>query len=1356
MAIELAGINLTRIHKVATMEVADYASHRIPGLNGNVVQNMGRESVRLQIEGIFYGNEATDNLESLRDVYKAREPVDFLAEIVGQAYFSQVIIERFEVEQAAILPDQYSFLLTIAEFVPPPEPESGLGFPDVDLDIGLEALDFMDLIQLPDLLSIPDFFDPTEQLGSVLEGVNTALGPLSGEDGPAQQLNSFFGEPESSTRSLSRGPDDQSDSIFVNIEVSLNADSLLGMIAGQLDFLGSADISLTDLANNPPEGILDLGNFFNNLSLPDIDVSNLLQEGFSAIGQLIPTDAGAFTGSLDGALGDFFGNLDVDLTAKISAVIDAFEAVKGLIELGHPLAEVEGEAEVEVRFRGLRGPDDTPDETLQALQAVRDYLDQLPDPLSVENLLEWILEGLQNMPREKIGLRYVPILDELRDKLETVLAWEDMTGADIGTHMAESVEKVEAAVLHNFITDGAEKIANQLSGTVDFIDSYTLGNTLNALKTGIEELSQMVQDGNLTGASERISNLEGLKTLLLSRTTSIDQQLFNGQVEDINRELTLVGDTLEDRMLQLIGDLNPPSDLPVLSLFIAPLNQAFDEIGLNDLNTRIQEILATFRSYIDQLNLSAISDTLTDVIDTASDAVNGLRDILIQATVEITAALDTVEEAIDDIGVEQLIDGMKNALEEFQEIIENGVEAIFGPVRDFLLSIFAELNNLLIQFNPAILVEELQRILQALTSVLSDPRLLDTIDLLRSVLDNVNQELGKFSFKPVTDVVVDAIGVVKEALKLATKLPLPDSLKEDLKKALEQIPRTIDPTVDAINEGLDEIIDEGPKPVLEAVRDQPAKLVELVESFSPADYIGENLTKPYQDFLDKMDDFELVKLLEPVNAEIDKVKAEIQETIDPVKLMEPLEAGFQELLGLLDLFDPQELIQPLQEKLTEGIHAITDNLPLDIANEAFDQIAEVTEVIQGVLDKATGFRDLLSDIQSRLAGLANAENQVRDFGITIANRLDGLDNLDPFFEAINSLGEQLDEIKAAPLLAILDQSMDTVIALLDTLQPQQKLVDLVGVHRAFPTATLEAMPDSTEKNLILGFLENFDPLEESYSVPLQKLEDWKTDLSSRKMLIHEAFSDWDSRFHGPNSPLNELRYQGTTLDEVKTLISETVNQQLTETLAPVFRIVDHLQTFFDNILTELVALINAVEAQVQEILQVGEALEELRQAINGLVDTLENFDITFLADEIEDIFNAIREKLEAISPNRIATIVKEAFDNLLAIFDLNTLLGVEALDAEYQQLVDFLKENDPTRLLAEVVQPEYDKIPEFLKRFDFSEPINLFIAILEALQLELETELGRTADAYEEMVQAVPSEFSGSLSANVNVQITAG
>lgn len=189
MPIELAGIRLERIHKVAALEQAAFVHHRIPGLEGNIVQEMGRDSVRLQIEGIFYGPNAKDDLATLRTAYKKREPVDFLAEIIGQAYFAQVMIEGFQVLQQAREPEQFGFVLAVAEFVPPPEPEAAPTL-SVDNDIVEQAQTFMDIAALPDLLTLPEFSDPISPLSSLLDGVKTSL---SGLDGTANDLTALFG-----------------------------------------------------------------------------------------------------------------------------------------------------------------------------------------------------------------------------------------------------------------------------------------------------------------------------------------------------------------------------------------------------------------------------------------------------------------------------------------------------------------------------------------------------------------------------------------------------------------------------------------------------------------------------------------------------------------------------------------------------------------------------------------------------------------------------------------------------------------------------------------------------------------------------------------------------------------------------------------------------------------------------------------------------------------------------------------------------------------------------------------------------------------------------------------------------------
>lgn len=196
MTIELGKIKLNRVHRLVTLEKADWVYHRVPGMVGNIVQDMGRDSVQIEISGIFYGIEtASKDLEKLRQIYKKREPVDFLAEIVGQAYFSKVIIEKFEVFQIAEEPEQFSYIITITEYIEAAKRTqiAEQGVAKVNQSVKLEAVTTMDIATLPDALQLgmlPEITNPIEPLKGALEPVKEATKSL---DEVTAGLKTIFG-----------------------------------------------------------------------------------------------------------------------------------------------------------------------------------------------------------------------------------------------------------------------------------------------------------------------------------------------------------------------------------------------------------------------------------------------------------------------------------------------------------------------------------------------------------------------------------------------------------------------------------------------------------------------------------------------------------------------------------------------------------------------------------------------------------------------------------------------------------------------------------------------------------------------------------------------------------------------------------------------------------------------------------------------------------------------------------------------------------------------------------------------------------------------------------------------------------
>src|SRR5215471_2603368 len=144
MAVEIGEVSLALLTRISAFERADIVYHRVPGLDGDLAQTLGRPSVHIQLDGIFYGSTAKDDLGNLRKMYLERKPVDFLADAVGNGYFAQVLIASLEVCQRAGETDQFDFSCEVVEYVQPPEPAAADPLGLIDTSLVDEATGFVD------------------------------------------------------------------------------------------------------------------------------------------------------------------------------------------------------------------------------------------------------------------------------------------------------------------------------------------------------------------------------------------------------------------------------------------------------------------------------------------------------------------------------------------------------------------------------------------------------------------------------------------------------------------------------------------------------------------------------------------------------------------------------------------------------------------------------------------------------------------------------------------------------------------------------------------------------------------------------------------------------------------------------------------------------------------------------------------------------------------------------------------------------------------------------------------------------------------------------------------------------------
>lgn len=152
----LDDLELPQVQEIATIERRVLAEHKPPGMDGSLLQNMGRRPLRLALWGVASGPEALSFVEQLDGKYRAGQPASFTSDIVADAEIEQVVIDDLRVQDLAGKPQRYAYVLTLREYIEPVEPED---VSPLNTDILDDALGLMD-----DLMN---GFEIVEQLSSI-------------------------------------------------------------------------------------------------------------------------------------------------------------------------------------------------------------------------------------------------------------------------------------------------------------------------------------------------------------------------------------------------------------------------------------------------------------------------------------------------------------------------------------------------------------------------------------------------------------------------------------------------------------------------------------------------------------------------------------------------------------------------------------------------------------------------------------------------------------------------------------------------------------------------------------------------------------------------------------------------------------------------------------------------------------------------------------------------------------------------------------------------------------------------------------------------------------------------------------
>jgi hypothetical protein len=182
------------IEGISSSEERRLAVLPVPGLSGDLHQDLGRGALVVEIQGSLSTDEARDEfLKELREKFLAGEPVDFTADIVKESELEQVLIEALEMEEKAGDPDAFRYRIVLREYTEPPEP-AGFGEDfglDVDDLLGLDVDLGLDMLDLPGIVAavppIGDLLSPIKPAAETLKSTVSQVGAV------LEPLNSLFG-----------------------------------------------------------------------------------------------------------------------------------------------------------------------------------------------------------------------------------------------------------------------------------------------------------------------------------------------------------------------------------------------------------------------------------------------------------------------------------------------------------------------------------------------------------------------------------------------------------------------------------------------------------------------------------------------------------------------------------------------------------------------------------------------------------------------------------------------------------------------------------------------------------------------------------------------------------------------------------------------------------------------------------------------------------------------------------------------------------------------------------------------------------------------------------------------------------
>jgi Carboxypeptidase regulatory-like domain/DNA circularisation protein N-terminus len=110
---------LRNVYNISINARRAIVEHRIAGSDTTILQDMGRNPIRVRFEGDLIGEKSKDSLQDLWIKFRQGKPVPFSSDITGITDLTNVLIEELAIQSVGGNPDRYHYFMSLSEYKPP-------------------------------------------------------------------------------------------------------------------------------------------------------------------------------------------------------------------------------------------------------------------------------------------------------------------------------------------------------------------------------------------------------------------------------------------------------------------------------------------------------------------------------------------------------------------------------------------------------------------------------------------------------------------------------------------------------------------------------------------------------------------------------------------------------------------------------------------------------------------------------------------------------------------------------------------------------------------------------------------------------------------------------------------------------------------------------------------------------------------------------------------------------------------------------------------------------------------------------------------------------------------------------------